>query len=182
MHFLEWRWSNSDSNGLAPNRRQAITWTNDGPVHWRIYAAIGGDELRNQTDVSGLVTTLRPKLNREIFQFSVEFHWSLFPTVPTGVTSSLAQVMACHEQATSRYLNQWYLSWLTHICEISECILNERDWITFICYCIIFRGVQLILRNHWFDNGFVPNKLPDTVDSSHTAVITQNNFDQTMKI
>ena len=33
------------SNGLAPNRRQAITWTNDGPVHWRIYAVLGGDEL-----------------------------------------------------------------------------------------------------------------------------------------
>ena len=32
-------------NGLAPNRRQAITWTNDGPVHWRIHAALGGDEL-----------------------------------------------------------------------------------------------------------------------------------------
>ena len=25
--------------------RQAITWTNAGPVHWRIYAALGGDEL-----------------------------------------------------------------------------------------------------------------------------------------
>ena len=25
--------------------RQAITWTNDDPVHWCIYAALGGDEL-----------------------------------------------------------------------------------------------------------------------------------------
>ena len=30
---------------MARNRRQAITWTNDDPVHWRIYAALGGDEL-----------------------------------------------------------------------------------------------------------------------------------------
>ena len=29
------------SNGLAPDRRQAITWTNDDPVHWRIYAVLG---------------------------------------------------------------------------------------------------------------------------------------------
>ena len=29
-------------NGLAPNRRQAITWTNVDRVHWRIYAARGG--------------------------------------------------------------------------------------------------------------------------------------------
>ena len=28
-----------------PNRRQAIIWTNDDLVHWRIYAALGGDEL-----------------------------------------------------------------------------------------------------------------------------------------
>ena len=32
-------------NGLAPNRRQAIIWNNYDPVHWRIYAALGGDEL-----------------------------------------------------------------------------------------------------------------------------------------
>ena len=32
-------------NGLAPNRRQAITWTNDDLVHWCIYVALGGDEL-----------------------------------------------------------------------------------------------------------------------------------------
>ena len=32
--------------GLAPNRRQAITWTNAGHVHRCIYAALGGDELR----------------------------------------------------------------------------------------------------------------------------------------
>ena len=28
-------------NGLAPNRRQAITWTNDDPVHWRILGGNG---------------------------------------------------------------------------------------------------------------------------------------------
>ena len=31
---------------LAPNRRQAITWNNVDPVHWRIYAALGGDEFK----------------------------------------------------------------------------------------------------------------------------------------
>ena len=29
-------------NGLAPNRWQAITWSNDDPVYRRIYAALGG--------------------------------------------------------------------------------------------------------------------------------------------
>ena len=31
---------------LAPNRRQAIIWTNADPVHWRIYAALWGDWTR----------------------------------------------------------------------------------------------------------------------------------------
>ena len=33
-------------NGLAPNRRQAIIWANADPIHWRIYAALGGDDLK----------------------------------------------------------------------------------------------------------------------------------------
>ena len=32
-------------NGLAPYRRQAIIWTNADLIHWRIYAALGGDAL-----------------------------------------------------------------------------------------------------------------------------------------
>ena len=31
-------------NGLAPNKRQAIIWTNADPINWRIYATLG-DEL-----------------------------------------------------------------------------------------------------------------------------------------
>ena len=32
-------------NGLAPNRRQAIIWTNDDPVQRRIYALLDLNEL-----------------------------------------------------------------------------------------------------------------------------------------
>ena len=36
------QWSSIDSdNGLAPNRRQAIIWNNDGLGHWCIYASLG---------------------------------------------------------------------------------------------------------------------------------------------
>ena len=34
-------------NGLAPNRRQAIIWTNAYPIHWRRYAALEGGELKS---------------------------------------------------------------------------------------------------------------------------------------
>ena len=32
-------------NGSAPKKRQGIIWTNTDPIHWRIYAALGEDEL-----------------------------------------------------------------------------------------------------------------------------------------
>ena len=38
-------------NKPALVRRQAITWTNADPVRWRIYAALGGDELRRRVFV-----------------------------------------------------------------------------------------------------------------------------------
>ena len=34
---------------LVPNRCQAVIWTNTDPIHARIYAALGGDELRCST-------------------------------------------------------------------------------------------------------------------------------------
>ena len=41
-HESNWQYTSIGSgNGLAPYRRQAITLTNDDPVHWRIYAALG---------------------------------------------------------------------------------------------------------------------------------------------
>ena len=37
--------STASCNGLAPIRRQAIIWINDGQVCWRIYASLGLNEL-----------------------------------------------------------------------------------------------------------------------------------------
>ena len=42
---LKWYSSIGSDNGLAPNRRQAIIWTNDSPIHGRIYAAWKGNEF-----------------------------------------------------------------------------------------------------------------------------------------
>ena len=43
----DWHYASIDSgNGYSVlNRRQFITWTNDDPVHRRIYAALGEEEL-----------------------------------------------------------------------------------------------------------------------------------------
>ena len=72
MHFREWKilyfdynftdvcpqesnWQSSSiglDNGLVPNRRQAIIWTNADPINWRIHATLGGDELTQMFIVS----------------------------------------------------------------------------------------------------------------------------------
>ena len=42
-------------NGLAPNRRWAIIWTNADPIHWRIYAALRGMSLTYDDGGVGVV-------------------------------------------------------------------------------------------------------------------------------
>ena len=44
----KFHWSIGLDNGLASNRRQAIIWTYANPIHWRIYAALGGDGLKSE--------------------------------------------------------------------------------------------------------------------------------------
>ena len=37
--------STGSDNGLAPERQQAIIWTNDGLLYWHVYALLGLNEL-----------------------------------------------------------------------------------------------------------------------------------------
>ena len=41
-----WQYGSIDSdNGLAPNRRQGIIWSNVGMFYWCIYVSLGLNEL-----------------------------------------------------------------------------------------------------------------------------------------
>ena len=42
VQVIAWRTADKP----LPDSRQAITWTNADPVHRRIYATVGGDELK----------------------------------------------------------------------------------------------------------------------------------------
>ena len=43
-----WKYNSvSSDNGVAPTRRQAIIWTNDALVYWRIYLSLSLNELMN---------------------------------------------------------------------------------------------------------------------------------------
>ena len=66
------------------NRQQAITWTNDDPVYWRIYAALGGDELIHRGRVTRIWIS---KLGRHRYK-----QWLDAYTVP------------------NHCLNQWWLN------------------------------------------------------------------------
>ena len=63
------------ANDLVPNRHQAITWTNTDPIHWRIYAVLGGDVFKDamitksQWSPSSFVT---PRWYQNSFTASIE--------------------------------------------------------------------------------------------------------------
>ena len=42
-------------NSLAPNRRQGIIWINADPVHWRIFMALGDNELKEEAKASDTI-------------------------------------------------------------------------------------------------------------------------------
>ena len=116
MHYLEWQWYNYDSNfteicsqesnwqwagigldnGLAPDRRQAIIWTNADPIHRRIYAALWGDELTHCSQIG-------------ILGIQVNNNLEWMPQNLVDVKSTLVLVMAWCRQATRHYPNQCWL-------------------------------------------------------------------------
>ena len=104
MFYFDWNWIEIRSwlynqkftnigsdNGLAPNRRQAIIWTNDGLDQWRIYALISLHELNdiliNLKNSKEIDPALRPICSvsgiigkslayRRIADAKVGLHWS----------------------------------------------------------------------------------------------------------
>ena len=60
-------------NGLAPKRRQAIIWTNADPTHWRIYAALGVDELTRLIFRAAFICHTRPIKDNIVVQFWFNF-------------------------------------------------------------------------------------------------------------
>ena len=98
-------------NGLVPMRRQAIIWINDDPIHWRLYATLGGDELthwgRNKM-AHILHTTLNVFLQWKFFIFWCTFHWCVPKCVldKKPALTPVIMVMAWCKKHDNHYLNQ----------------------------------------------------------------------------
>ena len=124
MHFLEWKCLNFDSNftevcshgsnqqysitasdnGLAPARRQAIIWTDDGQFFRRIYASLGLNELTCQTNVRIFMT------NNDI---SNEMLWlkcaskAIFILSAVKNSDKLAMCYFYSSPPSAAYMRQW---------------------------------------------------------------------------
>ena len=69
-------------NGLAPNRWQAITWTNRDPDTWCCVASLGHNELTHLPLDKMAAISQMAFLNaipwKKRFRFRWRFHWSVF--------------------------------------------------------------------------------------------------------
>ena len=74
-------------NGMAPSRWQAIVWTNADPVHRRIYAALGENELTAISQERILVTN-------QVLMDEITWH-AVFRRVAAGnISSNMARAWA----------------------------------------------------------------------------------------
>ena len=93
-----------------PNRRQAIIWTNADPIHWRIYAALGGDELKATETVYIQVYTfilLSPVYFNSLTQsdtFMCQSTWTLFLK---NMVCCLFKAKPLHEPKLAHWLDPW---------------------------------------------------------------------------
>ena len=97
--FETWQVSIGSGNDLAPHRWQAITWTNDDPVHWCIYAPISLDQLTDWSlsTITHILQIIYPYSFSwmKIPQFRIKFYWNVSSLKgPIDVRSTLVQIMA----------------------------------------------------------------------------------------
>ena len=138
MHFHEWKLLYFDSNfteicsqvsnwqyvcvgsgnGLAPNRRQANIWTNAGPVYWRIYAVLGGDELMKINRRWNLLSNLSQWNRLFIYR-----QWFLVCFETVGVLR--------RNLGEWGWIGSWYLSGS-----------NKRVYIDGVCYNLLISIVK----------------------------------------
>ena len=138
MHFLEWKRQNSDSNfteicyqesnwqqasigsgnSLAPNRRQAITWTNADPVYWCIYAAyMRGDELWPRQNGRHLQDDIfKCIFLKENTWISINISLKFVPKGPFNNIPALVRIIAWGNPVTKPLFEPMVVSLLTHIC------------------------------------------------------------------
>ena len=105
-------------NGLSPDRRQAIVWTNAGILlkHW------GRDEMDaiSQTTFSNAFSWMK------IFEHRLEFHMKFVPKDPINNILALVQIMAWGRPGDKPLSESMMVSLPTHIC------VTRPQWVNWI--------------------------------------------------
>ena len=81
---------------LAPTRRQAIIWTNDGLVYWRIYAPLGLNELMRMSYISRNSWIYEKMTGRVWYSRSVLRSWPALNTLLMSVRCAIEQSTYCY--------------------------------------------------------------------------------------
>ena len=136
---FNWQYSSIGSyNGLAPIRRQTIIWTNVGPVHRHVYAALGGwvstAESRCGGHFSGILK-IRTSLISQLAHNAM-------------ITLSLRQ----NDVATSFWLNNGVI--------IASCVRGDGVILHYIP-----RNMQTVCTFH-FRRGYLANDSPISIGST----------------
>ena len=76
-----------------PNRRQATIWTNVDPIHWRIYAALGGDKLK--THYIYIWEHITSSFWIQEVKFNQAINWWLVQDCSNSIANTLELLQSC---------------------------------------------------------------------------------------
>ena len=87
------------------NRRQSIIWTNAVPIHWCIYAALGGDDSDSDSGLlkPRMANMLQTTFSNSLSWMTIVIFWLKLKFVPEGLIdnkSALVQAMAWYQIGT----------------------------------------------------------------------------------
>ena len=106
------------NNRLSRSRHHvicAIILTGDGIICWRIHAALGLNQLthwgRDKMDAISHRTLSNAFSWMKMLEFRLNFHWSVFIRVKSIIFQHCFRWWLGADQATSHYLNQWWLDY-----------------------------------------------------------------------
>ena len=131
---------------LIRRGQQAITWANVGPDLYRQMASLGCNELthwgRDKMDAISQTTFWSAFSWMKMFEFRLKFHWSLFLRVQLTIFQHWFRKWLGANQATSHYLDQWWLDYRRIYASLGLNELNPRygslpEW---ACWCFFLNS------------------------------------------
>ena len=167
--------------GLAPNSRQAIIWTSADPIHWRIYAVLGGggwvgvgggggggggggvafvvslDKLWDKQPSCRLFETPSRHFNVNVIDMNIAVIYRIF----RALHSRQRLMMRLYQHLWARIY--WYLAPLSQHCVFVNVLSGTNHWKQEIVNLTTGRTVSCYYDNlrwhHWWQSCQIDNLL-----------------------